>query len=68
MAFNELLERQRRETEELKITLDKRWEQFNSERAFVDYIWNQDYTSAINDRIVWNPLMWTTTTTTTNTF
>ena len=67
MAFNELLERQRREEEESKISLEKYWERLNSGRIFASSAWNDNWTSSIDYSVVWNP-MWTTTTTNTNTF
>ena len=68
MAFNELLKRQRREEEESKISLEKYWERLNSERIFAASAWNDDWTSTTDYTVVWSPLMWTTTTTNTNTF
>ena len=67
MAFNELLDRQKREEEELKISLEKYCERLNSGRAFAASEWNDDWTSTTDYSVAWNP-MWTTTTTTTNTF
>lgn len=63
MAFNELLERQRREEEESKISLEKYWERLNSGRIFAASAWNDDWTPTTDYSVVW-----TTTTTSTNTF
>lgn len=59
MAFNELLDRHKREEEESKISLEKYWERLK---------WNDDWTSSIDYRVVWSPLWTTTTDITTNTF
>ena len=67
MAFNELLERQRREEEESKISLEKYWERLNSGRIFVDNAWAQSTSTTAHFYETQIPWTWTTTATTTNT-
>ena len=63
MAFNELLDRHKREEEESKISLEKYWERLNSGRIFAASAWNNVWTPTTDYSVVWS-----TPTTSTNTF